>query len=116
LNLLQSLNSLSFFLSSFLPFFLSFFLYLFPRADCGFDNECGSFRRVQVYNPSSNAWTQDPMIPWELQGSAQCGIVNGNQIVVSGGLGKNGVSTNKAGIYNPQSKTWTTIPNMPQGL
>ncbi len=83
---------------------------------CGQNNECGTWRRVQVYDIANNVWeTNHPQVPWNLEGGCQASLLGNNKIIVSGGM-SNGNSLSTAGFYNPATKTWeTNVASLPQG-
>lgn len=67
--------------------------------------------KVQIYNPSSNTWTQNSSMPFKTL-AAQTALING-EIYVAGGVTSGNVTTKKFAKYNPSTNRWSTLPDMP---
>src|SRR5207248_1662385 len=69
-----------------------------------------SVTTVNVYDPSTNAWTSAAPLPIA-RGATGAAVLNG-KIYVTGGL-EAGASVPDFTVYDPGTNTWTTLPNMP---
>jgi N-acetylneuraminic acid mutarotase len=66
--------------------------------------------RVQIYNPSTNTWTQGARMPFP-SFAAQTALIDG-QIYLAGGVTSGNVTTNRLARYNPATNQWTELAPM----
>jgi N-acetylneuraminic acid mutarotase len=78
-------------------------------------NNCGPqrlIRRLYRYDPATNTWNTS--LPWSPNAHAHGagGVING-KFYVAGGLGNDGLASNKLDVYDPATNRWTTLAPMP---
>ncbi|MFD3163282.1 Kelch repeat-containing protein [Herpetosiphon sp. NSE202] len=78
-------------------------LYLFGGAGT-------SAGKVQIYQPSSNSWSQGAAMPFATM-AASSALIDG-KIYVAGGI-VSGNTANYHALYDPAANTWTPLPTMP---
>ncbi|ABX05450.1 kelch repeat-containing protein [Herpetosiphon sp.] len=78
-------------------------LYLFGGAGT-------SAGKVQIYQPSSNSWSQGTAMPFATM-AASSAFIDG-KIYVAGGI-VSGNTSNYHAAYDPTANTWANLPNMP---
>ncbi|MCA0353110.1 MAG: hypothetical protein LCH85_14045 [Chloroflexi bacterium] len=78
-------------------------LYLFGGAGT-------SAGKVQIYQPSSNSWSQGTVMPFATM-AASSALIDG-KIYVAGGI-VSGNTSNYHATYDPTANTWANLPNMP---
>jgi N-acetylneuraminic acid mutarotase len=72
----------------------------------------GSEGKVQIYDPTTNQWTQGAPMPFAA-GSSSSAVI-GDHVYVSGGI-VGSSTTAQAARYTPATNTWVNIAPMPQG-
>jgi len=65
-----------------------------------------------IYNPATQSWRVLPPSPLTQRTSAT-GIWDGDQAIVFGGFGSNGVPQFDGATYDPDTNTWHAIPALP---
>ncbi len=78
-------------------------LYLFGGAGT-------SAGKVQIYQPTSNSWSQGAAMPFATM-AASSALIDG-KIYVAGGI-VSGNTSNYHAVYDPATNLWATLPNMP---
>jgi N-acetylneuraminic acid mutarotase len=78
-------------------------------------NNCGPqrlIRRLYRYDPATNTWNTS--LPWSPNAHAHGagGVING-KFYVAGGLGNDGLASNKLDVYDPATNRWRTLAPMP---
>lgn len=78
-------------------------LYLFGGAGT-------SAGKVQIYQPSSNSWSQGTAMPFATM-AASSALIDGKIYVAGGIVGGN--TSNYHAAYDPTTNTWANLPSMP---
>ncbi|XSG76442.1 Kelch repeat-containing protein [Herpetosiphon llansteffanensis] len=78
-------------------------LYLFGGAGT-------SAGKIQIYQPSSNTWSQGAAMPFATM-AASSALIDG-KIYVAGGI-VSGNTSNYHALYDPVSNVWASLPTMP---
>jgi N-acetylneuraminic acid mutarotase len=73
----------------------------------------GAEGKVQIYDPTNNAWAQGAGMPF-VAGSSSSALIGG-QVYVAGGITSSNSTTAAAARYDVSANTWTSVAAMPQG-
>jgi N-acetylneuraminic acid mutarotase len=68
--------------------------------------------KVQIYNPTSNSWSQGADMPFAA-GSSSTALING-KVYLAGGIVGN-TTTRQVALYDPALDSWSLLAQMPQG-
>ncbi len=89
-------------------------IFVIGALDCCFPSE-SVVPRVQIFNPSTNTWSQGAQLPTNRQRGSAGTVVYNNKIYMVGGStnGHDAGMVNWFDEYNPANDQWSTLPNAP---
>ncbi|MEO6455383.1 MAG: kelch repeat-containing protein [Ginsengibacter sp.] len=77
------------------------------------DDNAITQKMVEVYDPNTNAWTRVADLPVARDHISSSVIVNGDRILVLGGLTAPNVKTALVSAYSPATNTWKDLTPLP---
>jgi N-acetylneuraminic acid mutarotase len=82
----------------------------------GYDAGLTTQDYVQIYDPTTNTWTQGAPCPVSRSHIANATFVMGDRIIFLGGEEANEVETAGVYAYTPSTNTWTQLTSLPSAL